>query len=184
MSETASPDNTNTDLLVGGAYLPFGSIGGYVKNPGVYHCPGDTSIDPGNGQLRVRSISMNGWINPGKTNAHDSAYWTMPFQKFTQPTTFHGVSPSDIFVFLDEGAATINDGWLYMSVSGYNSDGTITVGQLEAYDLPAIYHNKCSAFEFADGHAELHRWIGGFVMNDADIIWLMTHATTPQPNGN
>ena len=43
-------DNTNAMKLVSSAYTPFGSIGGYVKVPGVYHCPGDQSQDPGNGR--------------------------------------------------------------------------------------------------------------------------------------
>jgi prepilin-type N-terminal cleavage/methylation domain-containing protein/prepilin-type processing-associated H-X9-DG protein len=181
MSTSAYPDNTNAALLVGPAYEQFGSIGGYVKNPGVYHCPGDLSIDPGSHQLRVRSCSMNSWINPGKVNGNDSAYWTMPFMKFTKEAAFHGVSPSDVFVCLDERAETINDGWFYMCMNGYTTNG-INESLLNAYDLPAIYHNKASSFSFADGHAELHRWQGGAVMNDSDIIWLITHATIPQPN--
>ncbi|HEV2329991.1 MAG TPA: hypothetical protein VGY56_14515 [Verrucomicrobiae bacterium] len=182
MSTTAYPDNTNKALLVGLAYQAFGSIGGYVKNPDVYHCPGDLSTDPGNHQFRVRSISMNSWINPGKVNGNDSAYWTKPFVKFTKEADFHVVSPSGIFVCVDERAETINDGWLYMCMDGYNSDGSITESLLNAYDLPAIYHNRASSFSFADGHAELHRWQGGAVMNDADIIWLITHSTVPQAN--
>lgn len=180
LSTNADPDNTNTALLVGSAYAPFGSIGGYVKNPGVYHCPGDSSIDPGSHLPRVRSVSMNSWINPGKINGHDSAYWTMPFEKFTQSASFHGVSPSDIFVIVDERSQSINDGWLYMCMDGYNSDGSINESLLNAYDLPAIYHRKASSLSYADGHAELHHWQGGAIMNDNDIIWLMTHATVPQ----
>lgn len=181
LSTNANPDNTNTTLLVGPAYARCGSIGGYVVNPKVYHCPADLSTDPGNHQRRVRSCSMNSWINPGKVNKHDSAYWEMPFLKFTREADFHGVSPSDIFVCLDERAETINDGWLYICMDGYNPDGTIDESQLNAYDLPAIYHDKASSFSFSDGHAELHRWLGGSTMNDDDIIWLMKHATIPKP---
>jgi prepilin-type N-terminal cleavage/methylation domain-containing protein len=179
LKRTTFPDNTNTVLLVGDAYRSFGSIGGYVKNPGVYHCPADVSIDPGNGHSRVRSISMNSWINPGKVNTA-ATYWTKPFEKFTQPTGFIKVSPSNIFVFLDEQPSTINDGWLLMNMDGYNPDGSITESLLNVDDLPAVYHNKCSAFSYADGHAELHPWRGGAVLNDDDLVWLMTHATVPQ----
>ena len=108
LQTNATPDNTNTALLVGPTYAPFGSIGGYIKNPGVYHCPADVSVDPGNSQPRVRSISMNGWINPGKTNPPDSAYWTLPFQKFTSSTDFGHASSADIFVFTDERPASID----------------------------------------------------------------------------
>lgn len=180
LSTSADPDNTNTSLLTGIAYERFASIGGYVKNPAVYHCPGDPSIDPGSHQLRVRSCSMNSWINPGKVNQHDSAYWTMPFSKFAREGDFKGVSPSSIFVCVDERFQTINDGWLYMCMDGYNEDASIDESKLNAYDLPAIYHNKASSFSYADGHAELHRWRGGAFINDDDIIWLITHATIPQ----
>ena len=185
-------DNTNAMKLTGTQYTPFGSIGGYTKTPNVYHCPGDSSQDPGSGQIRVRSISMNGWINPGRTNGSDSPLWDEPFVKFTQPADFHSKSPADIFVFLDERAESINDGWLWVSTSGYNDDGSVNMDNLEVADLPAIYHNKCSAFSFADGRAELHRWTDGDTYalefasspqstpGNQDIAWLMTHATIPQ----
>ena len=31
-------------------------------------------------------------------------------------------------------------------------------GDAEWIDLPASYHNNCTAFSFADGHSDLHRW--------------------------
>jgi prepilin-type N-terminal cleavage/methylation domain-containing protein/prepilin-type processing-associated H-X9-DG protein len=179
LSTNSTPNNTNTALLVGPAYMPFGSIGGYIKNPGVYHCPADVSVDSGNGQSRVRSISMNGWVNPCNINM-SATYWPEPFKRFTSSTDFGHASPTDIFVFVDERPESINDGWFWISVSGYNNDGTVDVSLLNYYDLPAIYHNKTSAFAFADGHAEMHRWLGGNLLNDKDLTWLMIHATVPQ----
>ena len=57
-------ESTNTDLLVGNQYAPFGSIGGYVKTPAVYHCPADQSTVTVDGKIlpRVRSMSMNGFV--------------------------------------------------------------------------------------------------------------------------
>jgi prepilin-type N-terminal cleavage/methylation domain-containing protein len=182
LSTKTDAANTNTDLLVGSAYTAFGSIGRYVKNPGVYHCPGDVSVDPDSHQPRVRSISMNCWINLGRTNEHDSVCWTMPFAKYTQSGDFHAKSPSDIFVFVDESAASIDEGYLHICVTGYNANGSIDESQLNLYNDPATYHNKCGSFSYADGHAELHHWRGGPVIDDGDIIWLMTHATVPQDN--
>jgi len=180
LGSTARPDNTNAQTLVGADYAAFGSIGQYVRHAGVYRCPADVSTDPGSGQARVRSISMNGWVNPGKVNQHDSAYWSLPFQKFARPTGIGRASPSEIFVLLDERYQSINDGWLYVSVEGYNRDGSVNAGALNVYDLPAVYHNKASAFSFADGHCALRRWQGGIILNDTDLVWLMTHATVPQ----
>jgi prepilin-type processing-associated H-X9-DG protein len=53
----------------------------------------------------------------------------------------------DIFVFLDEHPDSINDGY-FLERDYY----------LEWHDLPATYHNSATAFSFADGHAQLHRW--------------------------
>jgi prepilin-type N-terminal cleavage/methylation domain-containing protein len=185
-------DNTNTAKLTGGVYAQFGSIGGYTKAPGLYHCPGDRSVDGGNGESRVRSISMNGWINPGRLNGSDSPLWGEPFQKFTQPGDFRKCSPSDIFVFLDERPESINDGWLWIPTGGYNHDGSLDMNKLEIVDLPAIYHNRCSTFSYADSHCELHHWQNAKTYalqyfhhtqstpGNGDVAWLMTHATVPQ----
>jgi hypothetical protein len=52
------------------------------------------------------------------------------------------------FVFLDEHADSINDGFLRMDMANYTGWG----------DLPAGYHGECGSFNFADGHAETHVW--------------------------
>src|SRR5215469_9564136 len=65
LSTDPSPDNTNTDYLVGEKYQKYGSIGGYSRNAAIYHCPADISCDKTTGLERVRSISINSWINPG-----------------------------------------------------------------------------------------------------------------------
>ena len=39
LSPGSSPDNVDVGLLVDSAFARFGSIGGYVKNSAVYHCP-------------------------------------------------------------------------------------------------------------------------------------------------
>jgi prepilin-type processing-associated H-X9-DG protein len=174
-------DNTNTAKLTGAAYAKFGSIGVHVKAAQVYHCPGDFNVDPVSYEPAVRSISMNGWINPGITNGCNVDCWSAPFKKFTRSTDFVGASPSEIFCFVDERHESINDGWLWVSVTGYNADGTVDINNVSVNDQPAIYHNRASAFSFADGHAQMHKWNDSDFDNN-DIIWLMTHATVPEKN--
>jgi prepilin-type N-terminal cleavage/methylation domain-containing protein len=181
LSTLASSDNTNIDFLTGSAYQRFGSIGTYIKNPNAYHCPGDVSLDPGSHSLRTRSISMNSWMNPGRTNSA-AIYWSENFEKFTQLSNFRGISPANTFVFIDESANTINDGWLLLNMDGYKADGTIDENLLDLYDVPAAYHNLCGSLSYADGHVELHRWQGGVTLDDDDIVWLITHATVPTKN--
>jgi prepilin-type N-terminal cleavage/methylation domain-containing protein/prepilin-type processing-associated H-X9-DG protein len=189
LSTGASPDNTNTSMLIGQEYQKWGSIGGYTKNPDIYHCPADLSRDSGNGLSRVRSISMNSWINPGRNGEVSGRFWDLNFEKYTKITDFVRLSPSDGFVFLDERPDSINDGWFMVSMESYNPNN---LDGLEVRDLPAIYHNRASSFTFADGHAEFHRWLdddtlalkfvksGQPVPDNQDVLWLMEHATKPK----
>ncbi len=132
----ASDDNTNP------VYLTDSKLGPYAnRSLGVYKCPADREPAP-NGQ-RTRSMSMNAMIgNPGElTNRFNPAY--VQFYKKSEIA-----NPTGIFVFLDENADTINDGFF--------------VNQLDNYlwgNLPGSYHNRAANFSFADGHLETHRWV-------------------------
>jgi len=184
-----SPDNTNISLLTGEQYQRWGSIGKYTKNPEIYHCPSDISRDPNNGLSRVRSISMNSWINPGRNGVVSGRFLDLDFEKYLQITDFIRLSPSDGFVFLDERPDSINDGWFMVDMESYDPNN---LAGLKVRDLPAIYHNKTTSFTFADGHAESHRWLDGrtlalkFARNgqstpdNQDVLWLMEHATKPK----
>ena len=190
----SSSDRTNTILLVDQT-LTFGSIGSTLKNPGVYKCPGDQSIN-------VRSCSMNGFVGPGGAAGSLSASaGTGSMKSFKKLTDYSAssLSSSDAFVFLDENSASINDGWLRVDTAGYNAAGQVIVTSLQIADLPAMYHNHSSSFSFADGHAEIHHWLSGSVaaliptgsaqvppnfnsdhLAQVDLTWLMTHATKPK----
>ena len=162
------------------------SLGKYVgMNAGVFKCPADKSAVAGGGN-RVRSVSMNqtvgwnvtgGWINSGLA--------ANTFQTFKSITSIVSIAPSDLFVFLDEHPDGINDG-------GYAVIGYTTLGTGTLIDFPAAFHNRASAFSFADGHAEMHKWsnpntippvryvggVGGVALTgDADLTWLQSHAS-------
>jgi prepilin-type processing-associated H-X9-DG protein len=100
--------------------------------------------------------------------------------------------PSDTFVFTDERADSINDG--YFALEMYAKGLT---AQFD--DLPGSYHGRAGTFSFADGHAELHKWRDARTNpplqtadtfdpnsqslpspNNADIAWLQAHATGPK----
>ena len=57
-------------------------------------------------------------------------------------------APSNIFVFLDELADTLNDGFFMNRLEDYSWG-----------NVPASYHNGAANFSFADGHVESHRWM-------------------------
>jgi prepilin-type N-terminal cleavage/methylation domain-containing protein/prepilin-type processing-associated H-X9-DG protein len=131
-----SDDNTNL------AYLTKSKLGPYANGSArVYKCPADREPAP-NGP-RIRSMSMNAMAgDPGElTNRFNPLY--VQFYK-----TADIPSPSGIFVFLDEQADTLNDGFF--------------VNRLDEYawgNLPGSYHNRGINLSFADGHLESHRWV-------------------------
>ena len=166
-------DSVNVEKMVGAQYQAFGSIGGYSKSPGIYHCPSDKSTSSGG--MRVRSVSMNGYVGPTTGGNLSDGYRTGPNEKYLKTTDFVKLNPTDAVIFMDERPESINDGW-FRSPTKIN----------EVKDLPAIYHgNNSSAFSYADGHAELHRWRDGkFIaltaaanLTSPDVDWLFTHMT-------
>jgi len=131
----ASDDNTNLVFLTDSKLGPFAN-----RSTRIYKCPTDRVPAP-NGE-RIRSMSMNAMVgNPGElTNQFNPLY-----VQFYKKAEFK--NPSDTFVFLDEQADTINDGFF--------------VNRLEDYmwgNVPGSYHNGGANFSFADGHLEGHRW--------------------------
>ena len=196
MSTSSSTDNTNTLLLVGSEYEAYGSIGyKYLKSAGVYHCPGDASVDNVFGP-RVRSCSMNGYMSPGAgAGSSDGVLKQTTYKVFLKTTDFnYKLTPVNAFVFLDERWNSINDGWFEAQTGYYNGSAVPSnwnAAGANFDDLPAIYHNRCSSFSFADGHAEIHKWMDGRTIsydytgttqnapNNQDMVWLTTHATVP-----
>ncbi len=132
----ASDDNTNLIFLSDSKLGPFAN-----RSTKIYKCPSDRELGP-NGP-RIRSMSMNAMVgNPGElTNRFNPAY--VQFYKKTQIQNASG-----IFVFLDEHADTLNDGF-FVNVLDENNWG----------NLPGSYHNGGANFSFADGHQEYHRWV-------------------------
>jgi prepilin-type N-terminal cleavage/methylation domain-containing protein/prepilin-type processing-associated H-X9-DG protein len=177
----ATPDNTNTAKLVGAEYQQYGSIGGYSKNAGIYRCPADRSTDSA-GRMRVRSVSMNAYVgatDSGGLSGISGNVLRGLNEKYRKSTDFNRRKATDVIVFLDE-RPIINDGWFWSPASATS-----------IRDLPAISHgNNSSAFAYADGHAELHRWRDPKFMamktsddmppgGSPDIVWLFNHVTAP-----
>ena len=181
-------DNVNTEKMVGALYQPHGSLGTYTKNPALYHCAGDKSADVTTGKPRVRSITVNSYVGPGGDPASISGKMVSQttYEKYLKMSDFRKLPPSSVFVFVDERADSINDGWFWIDAAAWSDAAATSSGKYR--DLPAFYHNKASAFSFADGHAEIHKWrderllrvasgSAGAIAGSQDIWWLVTHAT-------
>jgi len=143
--------NTNLSLLFNSLFAPY-----TAKAPGIYKCPADkfpSAIGP-----RVRSISMNGFVG-------GDAEWAVygygptggaPYKKFLKETDLTIPGPSKTWVFLDEHPDSINDGLFGMHMPTPN---TLWPRASTWDDVPASYHNGACGFSFADGHAEIHKWL-------------------------
>jgi prepilin-type N-terminal cleavage/methylation domain-containing protein/prepilin-type processing-associated H-X9-DG protein len=134
----ASEGNTNLALLTSGKLSPYLS-----GSTAIFKCPSDNSV-AANGP-RIRSMSMNSMVgDPGELTNRFNPQFVQFFRQSDIP------NPANTYVFLDEHADTINDGFF--------------MNRWEDYiwgNLPASYHNGAANLSFADGHIETHRWVVG-----------------------
>jgi prepilin-type processing-associated H-X9-DG protein len=161
------------------------------KNTAIWKCPADytTAIDSrGKTVPRIRSMSMNNWVGGPGWNASGAWYpqSSNGWKVFTTLSDFTNPGPSDTFVLVDEREDSINDGYFVVDMNGY-PDRTVKL-----VDYPASYHNRAAGFSFADGHAEIHKWLDKRTIppmnkqdrplnvgmaNNKDVMWMMEHST-------
>jgi prepilin-type N-terminal cleavage/methylation domain-containing protein/prepilin-type processing-associated H-X9-DG protein len=199
---SGSPDNINSALIVDPKYS---CVGPYLKDPKVFKCPADQSSYQN--QPRVRSYSMSQAVGPTANGTvidgtHYTGHWLAgqgshppdPWKVYIKDSDIRGgMSPSDLWVLVDEHPDSINDaafavemplGWPNANPQTYNF-----------IDVPAKYHANACGFSFADGHSEIHKWlmpgvipnvtfqggIGGRInraIGDPDVAWLASHTTS------
>jgi prepilin-type N-terminal cleavage/methylation domain-containing protein/prepilin-type processing-associated H-X9-DG protein len=152
MDWTTNPDNTNLLRVASSKLAPY--VGG-SKN--VFKCPADKFVSDAQRRAgfaeRVRSISMNAFMGPFSINRSDASYRGVNvfFGDHIQFIRQSDIKdPSMIFVTLDEHADSINDGYFLNNPNA----ATAAWG-----DLVASYHNGAGGFAFADGHAEIRKWL-------------------------
>ncbi len=154
-------DATNVLLLAAG------KLWEYNKSAAIYRCPADQSTaDFRTFKLpRVRSNSMNNWINGGGTPGQAPFY-----QVFKKYSDFGSAMPTvKAWVFVDENPWSINDGWFKVNMESAKP----------FEDTPATYHNSAGGLSFADGHAEIKKWKDAALHTPPstrwgvlDILWL------------
>ncbi len=164
----SDPANTNTAFLTD---PKLAAMADFVKSAAIYKCPGDHYQSAANPGPRVRSVSMNGSLNnkPTFINQNGRKYFTAK-----KGSDLNTPGPVNIFVFLDEHADSIDDG-CFMVNPGY------APGEEQWRNLPASYHNGCGSFAFADGHAELHKWLEQGGQNTTIYPVRMTGLPAVQP---
>ncbi|HLH52669.1 MAG TPA: prepilin-type N-terminal cleavage/methylation domain-containing protein [Verrucomicrobiae bacterium] len=174
-----TPDNTNV------LFLQRSHIYSYLTTVKVWRCPADHSTSKFGGQTlpRVRSMSMNNWMNA-----------SAPWNSATQYKVLHRLSdfinpgPSKTWVLIDERQESINDGYFVVTMNQRGAGCYIV-------DFPASYHNGAGGLNFADGHSEIHKWRDPRTIpplkdnfnlqlnipspNNQDVAWLQERTTGP-----
>lgn len=158
MNWTTDSRNTNFLYLIDDR---VSSMGSYTsRQPGIYRCPADrflSGVQRSQGwAYRVRSVAMNAAIGKGRKWAADpyngfqwgGFFWAEKMGELLNP------GPSQSWLFMDEHPDSLDDGILYTDPGSTSGTGKLT-------ELPGSSHGKAGSVAFADGHAEIKKWING-----------------------
>lgn len=163
-TEALLADATNEVFIEDGLLYP------YINNVKAYKCPADniSYIPALQGQQKLRSYSMNCWMNPDSADNWDGGsqhYYGTPYQQVVYTKLTQIRTPAERWVFIEENPYSINDGMFVCDISLPRN----------WIDIPATYHNRASALGFADGHVETRVW------HDPEVL---TYNVTTNPNEN
>ncbi|NOS71083.1 MAG: prepilin-type N-terminal cleavage/methylation domain-containing protein [Verrucomicrobia bacterium] len=120
-----------------------GALFRYAPNPGIIHCPGDKRIG-----LKVSNGYTYSSVSPvGTLNGE-----TPVFYKATQIN-----HPSERFLWVEENDPRGENlgSWIMNQAGTVDNDfaGSTWI------DSPAAFHGSSSSFNWADGHASMHKWV-------------------------
>lgn len=142
-------------------------------NISLFRCPFDPRVCPYSGSDTnligqtipvIRSVSMNGGVGTkgpafasgSSANAPVDGPWldgnhghtaNHPYATFGKWSDFQAGRPSDIWVFVDDDPWTINDAAMQ-----------VIAASPDTVDYVNSYNDNSTAFSFADGHSETHKW--------------------------
>jgi prepilin-type N-terminal cleavage/methylation domain-containing protein/prepilin-type processing-associated H-X9-DG protein len=151
----ANPDNTNTLALQDPKRSKFAA---YLTEVSVYKCPADKSTVGASGGIkpRVRSMGMSqawagpgDWLDPAGFGANVTS---KKYRTFFKTAEIIDPGPSQCYVLLDEHPDSINAG-------GFANMMVESPGAARIIDYPASFHNGAAGISFADGHAEIRKWV-------------------------
>jgi prepilin-type N-terminal cleavage/methylation domain-containing protein/prepilin-type processing-associated H-X9-DG protein len=182
-------DNTNTAALRDPQRSKFAH---HLAEVSVYRCPADRSTVTIGGvrHPRVRSMGMSqafgpgDWLDPTGFGANASS---KKYRTYYKTADIVNPGPSMCYVMLDEHPDSINAG-------GFANMMIESAASARIIDFPASYHNGAAGLSFADGHAEIRKWVDGRTMpptkynsqlqlnvaspNNRDMIWLSERSSS------
>jgi len=159
-SGSDSMSTTNTALAQSGLLVP------YHRNIEDYRCPTDHFLSKaqktGGWNARLRSVSMNsnwGRSDPAEPKSGIDSSWTYgsAFRQWHRLAEVR--KPADRYVFVDEHADSINDGFFILSWGSGTGEYPPTSASGTWGDIPGFYHHNATPFGFADGHTEMKKWV-------------------------
>ena len=154
----SSPDNTNNRFITNGPLFKYAG-----NSLTIYKCPADRAatakLPRARFTPRIRSISMS--------QAFDFGGWLPAAQYRTYATDSEIAIPAKTWVFIDEHSDSINDAACAVQMAPPEARSA------QIIDFPASYHNGAAGFSFADGHSEVHRWVGSRIRAPATYTGTM-----------
>lgn len=150
----SNPDNTNHAALKNPARSKLANV---LTQTGVYRCPADLSMVRigGASYPRVRSMSMSQafgpgeWLDPGGFGVNTSS---KKYRTYLKTSDIVSPGPSMCWVLIDEHPDAINAG-------GFANMMVESSSAARIIDFPASYHNGAGGISYADGHAEIRKWV-------------------------
>lgn len=146
---------------------PYGMLGAYLgKHARVFKCPEDRYLNSEQRAIgmrdRPRSVSMNNYLGEGwegsRLHGAMKGDWEGVLEGFLvykKSTDFRSLSPSRVWLIIDEHADTLTDGNFWLHVENAGKPGGVGWGG----GLPASYHDGGATLVFADAHAEYKKWL-------------------------
>jgi prepilin-type N-terminal cleavage/methylation domain-containing protein/prepilin-type processing-associated H-X9-DG protein len=177
---STSQANTNTSYITIDTVLMGTRItslmGNYVaKSLNIFVCPADNKLSnlqrPLGWQNRIRTCAMNGamgdgskWFglkSDGTPNGVHTGEW-LTFYNAQTMSALHSPGPSDCWVVMDEHPNSDDDATFFVAPANANGSGTSWT------ELPGSLHANSAGIVYADGHSELHKWLGSVTTQPFD----------------
>jgi prepilin-type N-terminal cleavage/methylation domain-containing protein/prepilin-type processing-associated H-X9-DG protein len=138
-------------------FIRDGLIYPYVKAIEAYKCAADAStVKFGPKEFpRSRSYSMNCWLSPFPGKDWATLYPSTQARIFNKESDMVQPGPTMTFVFIDENANSIDDGY-FAGSPGLPGKWC---------NVPSTRHGNAAALSYADGHAEIKRWTDAVVLH-------------------
>ena len=165
-------ETKNRNAVTDESYIRRGELFPYANQIAIYRCAADQSQT--DGQRRVLSYSMNGWMG---SRHMELARKERHFRTFVKESELAVTSPGILWVLAEEHETTLDDGWFL-----------VTMNDAQPFaSAPADRHARAFNHSFLDGHAEALKIQSSgaspreSMSNAANVDWLKLKELTTVP---